>query len=248
VSPSRSKKPPKKPARVGRPRVLGPAIPPPEPKIAPSLPPAQTGTDTAPSSYDTRTVCPRCGTRNGRERKDCAICELNLKDVHPAKPGWWLPPDSKVRRISLQIIAMRLAGMEDEEIAHDLGISPKSIRPYVYRAGKNGWLNLDSPRERLEIAIANKAVDKLEEMLGDDRVLSRGEKIISHEAAIETLKGTVFKTFGEPVPQQQAQTVVAVKIEMPEGAVQTIREDTTGGTPAYVGDDHVDGRILAHDD
>src|SRR4051812_36579731 len=55
---------------------------------------------------------------------------------HPDR-AWYLPDNSAVRPVAMQIIAMRLSGMEDAEIAKALNISEKTISPYVYRATKN---------------------------------------------------------------------------------------------------------------
>jgi len=232
VSKSRSKKVAKRP---GRPQILGPALVQMPAAPSPSLPPATTGLTLEPSPIPQRNKCPRCGTLNAPDRPSCAICDLDLKALVTAgRPTWWLPPDSKVRRCALLIMAMRLAGMEDGEIAKGLDISPKSISGYIYRAGKNGWLNLDAPRERLEYQMTNRALDNLEEMLEDNTALPPGVKIVKHEATHRLLEGTLYKQFSEPVQQQVQQTVVAVKIEMPAGPTPAVRDDTTGGTPAFL--------------
>ncbi len=145
-----------------------------------------------------------------------------------AKPSWYLPPDSKVRFVALQAIAMRIAGMEDEDIAKAMGISAKSISPYIYRAGKNGWLDIDNPKQRMEYQLMHKVVNNIETML-DSPDLEMRERV-----TMETAKGTLFKAFGEQQVAAPAQTMVAIKIEMPAGPVQQMREDTTGGTPAYL--------------
>lgn len=223
----------KKPAnRPGRPRVLGPTIPDvtTAPGVSPSLPPATPGAALVPPIE--RFPCPKCGTLNSIDRKKCTICKA--KRSLAARPKWYCPPDSRIRRVALMIIAMRMGGYEDEEIASALKISPRSIRPYVYRAGKNGWLNLDNPREKLEYQLAHKAVDNLAEMLDSNEVMEKGQHRVKHDATIEMLKGTIFKTFDEAPVQQQSQTVVAVKIEMPAGPTQVVREDTMGGTPAHI--------------
>src|ERR1035437_5398538 len=232
LSKSRSKKVVRRP---GRPQILGPALVQTPPALLPSLPPATTGLTVEPSPLPQRNKCPRCGTLNASERPTCVICDLDLRElVRAGRPAWWLPPDSKVRRCALLIMAMRLAGMEDGEIAKGLQISPKSISGYIYRAGKNGWLNLDAPRERLEYQMTNKALDNLEVMLDDNTMLPPGAKIVKHEATHRLLEGTLYKQFSEPAPQQIQQTIVAVRVEMPSGPAPSIREDTTGGTPAFL--------------
>ncbi len=152
------------------------------------------------------------------------------------KPSWWSPDDSKVRIIAMQIIAMRISGMSDDEIAPLLNISRKSIAPYVYRAGKNGWLTLDQPKDRIEFELLHKVVRNLEEGLDakPEALLNTGMPLRT-AVALKVAEGTVFKQFSEPATQQIAQTAVAIRIEMPAGAgQQQIREDTTGGVPAYI--------------
>ena len=189
-----------------------PSLPPVAPEMALALPSTPASAEVPADKIDRR-------FKSGKVRKQ-------------DRPAWYLPPDSKVRYVSLQIIAMRIAGMEDEEIAKSLGISPKSIGPYVYRAGKNGWLNIDNPKERIEYSVMHKAVSNLEAMLVDDTLATN--KTVKHETTMKLLEGTVFKQFGEPAVANTQQTMVAIKIEMPTGPAQLIREDTTGGRPAYV--------------
>ncbi len=231
----RKSRSPKPKLRRGRPRIVGPSVPTQTASsLSPSLPPARVEPAQIPA---TTNACPRCGTRNSIERKACAICDLDLREINAAaRPAWWLPPDSKVRRVALLIMAMRMGGMEDVEIAKELGISKNSIGPYIYRAGKNGWLDLSAPRERLEITLAQKAVNNLEEMLDDATVLEKGQRVVKQEATHRLLEGTLYKQIAEPKQQvQQSQTtVVAIRVEQPPGPPQQIREDTMGGVPAYI--------------
>ncbi len=198
-----SKSTPRKLARKGRSSIPGPS----GPTVEPS------GPLPLPTSEELTTVPPI--------------------EVDSPKPLWYLPPDSKVRKTALTIAAMRLAGMDDDEIAKALQISRKSIGPYLYRAGKNGWLSFDEPTHRVEYDLMHTAVDNLKNMLSNDKLVA--DKTIRHETTMEMLKSTLFKKMGEPEAVAQVQqTMVAIKILMPEGPVQTMRDDTTGGIPAYV--------------
>ena len=201
----------KKPVdKGGRRPGLGPATFLPEPRSEPlSLPPAAPEPDHAP---------PPSAIAGPTDDK---------------KPSWWAPPDSKIRIIAMQIIAMRISGMSDDEIAPLLNISRRSIAPYVYRAGKNGWLTLDQPKDRIEFELLHKVVDNLNDGLQSSAILNTGMPVKT-VVALKIAEGTVFKQFSEPATQQIAQTAVAIRIEMPAGAGQQIREDTTGGVPAYI--------------
>jgi hypothetical protein len=64
--------------------------------------------------------------------------------------------------------------------------------------------------------------------------MQAGQKVVKHEATHRLLEGTIYKQIGEPAQAVSVATVVAVKIEMPAGPAQTMREDTIGGTPAYI--------------
>lgn len=200
---------------MGRPRVLGPKTPTTKP-AALSLPPApgdETPQGTSSSVPEKWTERPPKG--------------------HPDR-SWWLPDNSQVRPMALQIIAMRIAGQEDEAIATALGISKNSISPYVYRATKNGWLDIDyDPKARIQLQTMHTVVRELEAGLADSARMNSGIKVRTH-VALKMAEGTVFKQFGEQQAQERGTTVVAVQVIMPDGPRQTVREETTGGTPAYI--------------
>jgi transposase len=144
------------------------------------------------------------------------------------KPAWALPKDSKVRTTAMHIIAMRISGMDDDEIAASIGISRRSISQYLYRAGKNGWLDIDNPKDRMEYQLIPQVVQNLAEMLVS------ADPEVKQTVTMETAKGTIFKQFGEQAQQLPPSTLVAIRIDMPPGPAQVIREETTGGLPAYI--------------
>jgi hypothetical protein len=76
-------------------------------------------------------------------------------------------------------------------------------------------------------------------MLDSEEILPAGMKRVKHEATLETMKGTMFKRFDKATVSEAPSTVVAIKIEMPTGPAQQIREDTVGGVPA-----HIDGETV----
>lgn len=199
-------------ARRGRPRTLGPKLK--TASAAPSLPPVPLDETPQVSSLPTKwTERPPKG--------------------HPDR-SWYLPEDSDVRPKAMQIIAMRLSGQDDAEIAKALGISEKSISPYVYRATKNGWLDIDyNPKERIQFQVMHKVVRNLEEGLDSTGILNTGMRERTH-VALKIAEGTVFKQFDQQAPQAAASTIVAVQVVMPDGPRQQVRAETTGGTPAYV--------------
>lgn len=208
----------KKKKANGRPRILGPKVVVKQ-DVAPSLPPEPD----AETPQVAAILSPKDWTdRSNRPPKD-----------HPAY-SWWLPEDSKVRPVAMQIIAMRLSGMSDADIAKHIGISEKSISPYVYRATRNGWLDIDyNPKERIQFQVMHKVVQQLEEGLADGQRMNTGMKVRT-AVALKVAEGTLFKQFDQQQAQVAPSTVVAVQVIMPDGPRQEIREDTTGGTPAYI--------------
>ncbi len=211
--PNRSKKPA---GRTGRPRNLGPAS-------LPVSPPQETSSSLPPTTPESAQEPP---SKPELTRDQIEM----LRDSD--RPSWYAPDDSKIRVYAMQMIAMRISGMEDDEIAKTLGLSRGCISPYIYRAGKNGWLDLDRAKDRLEYQLLHKVVRNLDQALDSNAVLQTGMKE-STAVALKVAEGTVFKQFGEQQTQTPQQTVVAVRIEMPAGERQQMREDTTGGLPAY---------------
>jgi hypothetical protein len=165
--------------------------------------------------------------------------------VPEEKPSWYLPPDSKVRPVALSIMAMRAAGKSDEEIAGELGISIKSISPYVYRAAKNGWITAETPGDRLRLELLHKTVDRLSEGLEDGTRHATTGMRVRTTVAMELAKGTMLKEFDQASSQITPSTVVAVQVIMPAGPAQEMREDTSGGTPIMVEGQVVRGISIA---
>lgn len=148
------------------------------------------------------------------------------------RPFWWAPEDSKIKRAAVEILMMRAAGISDEEISKITGLTQGTIRTYVYRAAKNGWLkNFTSAREEIETSVAAKVVRNIHAMLDDNT-----EPETQKEVTLEVFKGTLAKGFDQVAAAPVAnQNVLAIKMEFAPGAPNvTIREGTTGGNPAWI--------------
>lgn len=158
---------------------------------------------------------------------------------HANAPKWKLPHRSKVRKTALKIVAFRLRGFPDSEIAQMVGLkSAETVRGYLWRAGKNGWLpdEIDNPRDRLDYDLMHKVVRNMGQALDDCTDLERRDKM-----TLEVAKGTIFKTYDPQQAQAAAPlNVLSINIEMPTGPAPTIREGTTGGAPAFVDADVVE--------
>lgn len=188
----------------GQPRRLGPDPAPPVPaESALSLPPAHPEPLMEPSSSDIPEHVALRRQPNGRER------------------------------IGLQAVAMRIAGMEDDEIAKSFNIEKATLRGYIYLAHKNGWLDLPTAKEAINYNLIPLAVRKLYDSMRSDRVMANGLPESTH-VALKVAEGTSFKEWDKVAEPLAGSTVVAIKIEMPQGPVPQMREETTGGTPAFV--------------
>ncbi len=149
------------------------------------------------------------------------------------KPWWYMPPDSDVRVKALKIQAMRMQGIDDDAIARALDISPKSISPYLYRAGRNGWLAEDDPKNRLEYQVLHKVVRNLDEGLDSTATLQTGMPVKT-AVALKVAEGTLFQKANVGGPTV-VQTAISIKIEgAPAGAAATFDTSDLGGTPAFV--------------
>ncbi len=230
-------KSPKKAARRGRPRNLGPFSPAAPAEIPASLPLPE-GETPLPATVEFAGHCPRCGAGYRETTAVCSICDYVLKEGLPEKkPYWWRPADSEVRKKAVQIVLMRAGGLEDEEIAKALGIGRRTVSDYVHKAAKNGWLEslIDDPKEKLEYGVLHKVVRNIDQFL-DSEIPS-----VRQDVTMEVFKGTIAKKFAETGKTEgpSNSNVLQINVVMPPGPPAEVREGTTGGVPAYI-----DGEIL----
>lgn len=105
-----------------------------------------------------------------------------------------------------------------------LGVSHSTLQASILKAVEEGWLKFEDPISKIEYQIVPKVVRNLAKLLDE------GDK----QVTLETAKGTIFKTYQESKGISDApKTVLALKIEMPEGDVP-ISTAVTGqilGTP-----------------
>ena len=161
------------------------------------------------------------------------------------------PKDSKIYKTVMATIALRAQGKRGKEIADVLGYSEDTIRTYMKRAVKKGWVNggtLDDPNDRLEYTIADKVVDNIQEVLGErneDGHVTGGAR----EMTIEAAKGLgLFKSHQVVKGDQTIGVGLAlrVQVELPHHVVQnsaiTVRPGTVGGS--YGSDVPIDAEII----
>lgn len=168
-----------------------------------------------------------------------SVAPTQALDVVPApaakKAFWDIGKESKGYERCMQILAMRAAGIDDKEIAANLGLSMQTVWNYCYIAGKNEWgAEFANAKDNIEFRIMPKVMRELEAGL-DDR--HRNEKTgvqVATAVALKIAEGTVFKKFGDVGTQQQPNNIIAIRIENAGGTPMTIREENIQGTPAYV--------------
>ena len=142
-----------------------------------------------------------------------------------------LPDDSKVRAKVMTILAMRVAGIEDEQIAKELHIGAATLRNYIYLAGKHGWLTAEAianPVAAVEYTLLHKVVRNLDASLDSEDKDERGR------VTEKLYDATLAKHWAPVVASGPAQTLVAIRIEHPAGPPQQVREGTVQGLSAWV--------------
>ena len=129
------------------------------------------------------------------------------------------------------MLAMRAMGASNDDIAKELGLAERTLRQYLYLAGRNGWLRTADPAEELEFALSHKVVRNVSAILDGEVATAQ-----QHDMTIEMAKGIgLFKTHTTVKSEGVASSMtLAVKIEMPVGVVPEVSTDHMGGAPAYI--------------
>jgi hypothetical protein len=129
----------------------------------------------------------------------------------------------------MTILTMRVAGLSDEDIAKDMGLSQGTIRNYLYLAGRNGWLTaeaISNPVDTIEYSMLHKVVRNL------DASLDSEDKDERARVTDKLFDATLAKHWA-PVAAGPQQTLVAIRIEHPAGPPQQVREGTVQGLSAW---------------
>lgn len=158
------------------------------------------------------------------------------KAALPSKPNYKLPATSKLKKQVVRILALRTRGYSLAEVGEAMGLSPNTVRGYLYRAGRNGWLeDMDDPRDRIEHDVLHKVVRNMSEAL-DSADESRRD-----DMTIKVAQGTIFKTFDQSAQAAQPNVLaLALKIEHVQGAITEVRQGAIHGKPAFVDAEVVD--------
>ncbi len=137
----------------------------------------------------------------------------------------------KMYKVVMAAVALRAQGFTFKEISAHFGYAEDTVKSYLKRANKEGWINSTSfpcPDDQLEFILKSKTVRNLEQFL-DDR-----DKLVT----IETAKGVgLFKQHQVVKGEGTTNVGVAlrVQVELPPAAASnglTIRPGTIGGARA----------------
>ena len=154
----------------------------------------------------------------------------------PKKPFWDVGKDSVIYERAMKVLAMRMAGIGDKDIADTMGLSMQTIWNYCYIAGKNEWVpEFGNAKDQIEFRILPKVVRNLEAALDDNtRHVTSGLKV-KDQVALQIAEGTVFKKFEQAdASQAPISNIIAIRIEQVGGGTTEVREGNIGGVPAYV--------------
>lgn len=139
---------------------------------------------------------------------------------------------------------MRVAGLTDAEIARGLDMSEKTIAPYLYKAGKNGWLKSEDPRDLLEYQMMHKVVQRLDEALDDDTRAYASGMPVKTTVALKVAEGTMFKKISGEGEAKPPSVAIAIQIQgMPMAGAPNVDASQVGGTPIYVDGEVADAKL-----
>ena len=230
---------------------LTPAVLPGAPASAPSLPPAPVIVDAEIVSDDEAPYIPEQRVRAAPPRNSDvrAIPDHNGLTHYPQmvknaariaarkKKRMARTPilDKRLRKWTALIVALRINGKTNSEIAEELGLSLNTIKSYIRRAMDKGYLkasDMSDPEDWLEHVIVPRVLGNVEELL-----LARDEKtgLPLENVTLEAAKGTgVFKNHSVNKSAPVAQTMMALKVEVvmpPNSGTPVPISGMMGGSP-----------------
>ncbi|MCA1839690.1 MAG: winged helix-turn-helix domain-containing protein [Actinobacteria bacterium] len=123
-----------------------------------------------------------------------------------------------------QWISLKTANpqMTNPEIAKTLGLSPNTLSSIISRARREGWLTFNNPLDVIEHDIIPKTLANINARLD----------LNDKDVTIEAMKGFIVPQWKEARGLNENKvTVLALKIEMPEGDPSAVQRGTISATP-----------------
>ena len=168
-------------------------------------------------------LCPPCqrqaqakpggaGPRDPKAKRKAqakAITNPSAVAIPPGQPPVFME-DTSFRARLAQIAAFKAMGLNLTEIADKLDLAYSTVKNIIVKGNKQGLIHYDDPYERFENMIIPKVVDNIEYWIDQK----------DKKMTIEAAKGAgIFKAHQAiKVEGQVPQTVLALKIEMPEAS------------------------------
>lgn len=158
------------------------------------------------------------------------------------------PKASKIRKLVHITLAMRAQGLDYAEISEATGKSVNTIKTYMHKANREGWISLDSfedPQDKLDLILRSQAVQNIHAVLGEkvgkaDDIDRFADKPSARalDASLEIAKGTGMLKQHQAIKSESASTLgvaLKVQVEMPKlgDSPLQIREGSIGGQPAF---------------
>ena len=142
--------------------------------------------------------------------------------------------DKRLRKWTALIVALRINGKTNPEIAEELGLSLNTIKSYIRRAMDKGYLkaaDMSDPDDRLDHVIIPQVLNNVEELLYARDALG----LPLRDVTIEAAKGTgVFKNHSVNKATTAPPTMMALKVEVvmpPNSGTPVPNSGTMGGSP-----------------
>ncbi len=132
------------------------------------------------------------------------------------------PQDIRTRVAQFLRVNMAFPDLPKREQAEKMGITYKRMHEIIIQGQALGLIKFIDPLDRIDYELIPKIVDNL------NYFLDAKDKTVTIEAA----KGTLFRTYQESKGiTEGSQTVLALKIEMPEGNAMPILTGHIVGKP-----------------
>lgn len=145
------------------------------------------------------------------------------------------PKDTKVYKVAIATVALRAQGLSYADIGEQLGHTAGTVKAYLFRAHRLGYLNIhsfDDPSDSLDVVLRSKAVRNINALLDGDADF-KGDK----DTTLEVAKGLGMLKQHQVVKGDTAAPIamaLSVRVEMPPAPTSasgiTVNPANVGGS------------------